>query len=136
MARTWSLELARAEVTANAVIPTAMTAMTGSMPIYAEHYERYLAGEPLPRVIRQEHALGSPKDVEPLVVWLASERSAGVTGQAIGLGGDRLTLYAHPGSLTTRDAEGGWTAEGIADLWDADLAASAQPSGPTFAPLD
>jgi NAD(P)-dependent dehydrogenase (short-subunit alcohol dehydrogenase family) len=136
MARTLSLELARAEVTVNAVIPTAMTAMTGTMPIYADAWEKFQAGEALPRVIRQEHALGSPDDVAPLIVWLASERSAGVTGQAIGLGGDRLTLYAHPSVLTTRDAEGGWTADGIADAWDAELAASAQPSGPTFAPLD
>lgn len=136
MARTLSLELARAEVTVNAVVPTAMTAMTGTMPIYAEHYARFLEGAPLPRVIRREHALGSPEDVAPLVVWLASHRSAAVTGQAIGLGGDRLTLYAHPAVLTTRDADGGWTADGIADVWDAELAASAQPSGPTFAPLD
>ncbi|HEV7957090.1 MAG: short-chain dehydrogenase/reductase [Microbacteriaceae bacterium] len=136
MARTWSLELARANVTVNAVIPTAMTAMTGTMPIYAEHYERFLAGEPLPRVIRQEHALGAPDDVAPLVVWLASERSAGVTGQAIGLGGDRLTLYAHPAVLAVRDTEGGWTAEGIASAWESDLVATAQPSGPTFAQLD
>jgi NAD(P)-dependent dehydrogenase (short-subunit alcohol dehydrogenase family) len=136
MARTLSLELARAEVTVNAVIPTAMTAMTGTMPIYADAWEKFQAGEPLPRVIRQEHALGSPDDVAPLIVWLASDRSAGVTGQAIGLGGDRLTLYAHPSALATRDAEGGWTADGIADMWDAELAASAQPSGPTFAPLD
>ncbi|MFG6446229.1 SDR family NAD(P)-dependent oxidoreductase [Microbacterium sp. P06] len=136
MARTWSLELARAGVTANAIIPTAMTAMTGTMPIYAEHYERLLAGEPLPRIIRQEHALGTPDDVAPLVVWLASAASDGVTGQAIGLGGDRLTLYSHPAVLATHDAEGGWTADGIDDLWREQLAASAQPSGPTFAPLD
>jgi NAD(P)-dependent dehydrogenase (short-subunit alcohol dehydrogenase family) len=136
MARTWSLELARDGVTANAIIPTAMTAMTGTMPIYADAWATFQAGEPLPRVIRQEHALGSPDDVAPLVVWLASERSAGITGQAIGLGGDRLTLYSHPAVLTTRDAEGGWTADGIADVWDAELASSAQPSGPTFAPVE
>jgi NAD(P)-dependent dehydrogenase (short-subunit alcohol dehydrogenase family) len=136
MARTWSLELARAEVTVNAVIPTAMTAMTGSMPIYADAWEKFQAGEDLPQVIRREHALGSPDDVAPLVVWLASADSAGVTGQAIGLGGDRLTLYAHPTSLATRDADGGWTPEGIRDVWNDELSAQAQPSGPTFAPLD
>lgn len=136
MARTWSLELARAGVTVNAVIPTAMSAMTGTMPIYAEHYERFLAGEPLPPVIRRDHALGSPDDVAPLIVWLSSDRAAGVTGQAIGLGGDRLTLYAHPTVLTTRDSDGGWSAGSLADVWDAELAGSAQPSGPTFAPID
>jgi 3-oxoacyl-[acyl-carrier protein] reductase len=136
MARTWSLELARAEVTVNAVIPTAMTAMTGTMPIYAEVYEKFLAGEPLPPVIRREHALGSPDDVAALIVWLSSADAASVTGQAIGLGGDRLTLYAHPSVLETRDADGGWTAAGIRDVWNTELAAHAQPSGPTFAPLD
>ncbi|BDZ44640.1 SDR family NAD(P)-dependent oxidoreductase [Naasia aerilata] len=136
MARTWSLELARAGVTVNAVIPTAMTAMTGSMPIYQDAWEKFQQGEPLPPVIRREHALGSPDDVAPLVVWLVSDASAGVTGQAIGLGGDRLTLYAHPAPLTTRDVDGGWTAEGIQQVWDAELAPLAQLSGPTFAPLD
>lgn len=136
MARTWSLELARANVTANAIIPTAMTAMTGSMPIYQDAWEKFQQGEPLPPVIRREHALGSPDDVAPLVLWLVSDASAAVTGQAIGLGGDRLTLYAHPAELTTRDSDGGWTPEGIQQVWDSELASLAQPSGPTFAPLD
>lgn len=136
MARTWSLELARAEVTVNAIIPTAMTPMVATMPIYADAYERFMAGDPIPAIIRREHALGSPDDVAPLVVWLASDASAGVTGQAIGLGGDRLTLYAHPSVLETRDAAGGWTPEAIDAVWSSDLAPLAQPSGPTFAPLD
>ncbi|WP_136709638.1 SDR family NAD(P)-dependent oxidoreductase [Agromyces sp. H66] len=136
MARTWSLELARAGVTVNAVIPTAMTEMTGTMPIYQEVYQRFLEGEPLPPVVRREHALGSPEDVAPLIVWLASDASSGITGQAIGLGGDRLTLYAHPAVLETRDADGGWTPDGIRQVWEAELSALAQPSGPTFAPQD
>lgn len=136
MARTWSLELARADVTVNAVIPTAMTAMVATMPVYADAYAKFVAGEPLPPVIRRDHALGSPDDVAPLIVWLASAESAGVTGQAIGLGGDRLTFYAHPSVLQTKDADGGWTPEGIRDYWDADLSRLAQSSGPTFAPLD
>ena len=135
MARTWSLELARAGVTVNAVIPTAMTEMTGTMPIYQEVYQRFLEGEPLPPVVRREHALGSPEDVAPLIVWLASDASSGITGQAIGLGGDRLTLYAHPAVLETRDADGGWTPERIRLAWEAELSALAQPSGPTFAPM-
>ena len=136
MARTWSLELARAGVTVNAVIPTAMTEMTGTMPIYQEVYQRFLEGEPLPTVVRREHALGSPEDVAPLIVWLASDASSGITGQAIGLGGDRLTLYAHPAVLETRDADGGWTPNAIRQVWDTELSALAQTSGPTFAPMD
>ncbi|MEP6842310.1 MAG: SDR family NAD(P)-dependent oxidoreductase, partial [Pseudolysinimonas sp.] len=102
MTRTWSMELARAGVTVNAIIPTALTAMVATMPQYADAYESFLRGEALPHSIRHDNALGSPDDVAPLVVWLASAEAEGVTGQAIGLGGDKLTLYAHPVQLTAR----------------------------------
>ena len=136
LARTLSLELARAEIMVNAVIPTAMTAMVGTMPIYKDAYEKFLAGEPLPQQIRHAHALGGPEDAAPLVVWLASDLSAGVTGQAIGIGGDKLTLYAHPAELAAEYADGGWSAKAIDYAWGESLSKSAQPSGPTFAPLD
>ncbi|WP_448808530.1 SDR family NAD(P)-dependent oxidoreductase [Agromyces bauzanensis] len=135
-ARTWSLELARAGITVNAVIPTALTAMTATMPIYQEVYARFLDGDPLPAQVRQAHALGGPEDVAPLVVWLASERSAEVTGQAIGIGGDKLTLYSHPAELMAEYADGGWTAETIEDAWLSRFGAHAQPSGASFPPLD
>lgn len=130
MARTWSLELARASITANAVIPTALSPMTATIPAYTQVYEDFLATGEIPREFRSDHALGTPEDVAPLLVWLASDRSAHVTGQAIGIGGDRLTLYAHPSALRTLDHEGGWNAEQIDDAWRDELAASAQPSGP------
>jgi NAD(P)-dependent dehydrogenase (short-subunit alcohol dehydrogenase family) len=130
MARTWSLELARADITANAVIPIAMSPMTGTIPAYAELYERYLAGEPIPTEIRRDKGLGSPEDVAPLIVWLASDESQSVTGQAIGIGGDRLSLYSHPAVLDADYSEGGWSASGINAAWQARFAAQAQTSGP------
>jgi len=130
MARTWSLELARDRITANAVVPTALSPMTATIPAYAELYERFVAGEPIPADIRRDKALGSPDDVAPLVVWLASDASAEVTGQAIGIGGDRLTLYSHPAVLDTEYADGGWSAAGIDAAWRDRFAAQAQRSGP------
>jgi NAD(P)-dependent dehydrogenase (short-subunit alcohol dehydrogenase family) len=130
MARTWSLELARDGITANAVIPVALSPMTATIPAYAEAYERFLAGEPIPAELRHDKGLGSPDDVAPLVVWLASAASQEVTGQAIGIGGDRLTLYSHPAVLDTAYADGGWDAEGIDAAWRGQFAAQAQPSGP------
>jgi len=130
MARTWSLELARDAITANAVIPTALSPMTATIPAYTELYERFLAGEPIPADIRRDKALGSPDDVAPLIVWLASAASQDVTGQALGIGGDRLTLYSHPAVLDTAYADGGWDAVGIDAAWRAQFAAQAQPSGP------
>uniref|UniRef100_UPI0035715E9D SDR family oxidoreductase n=1 Tax=Pseudoclavibacter endophyticus TaxID=1778590 RepID=UPI0035715E9D len=130
MARTMSLELARANITANAVIPTALSPMTATIPAYTQVYEDFVAGKPIPAEYRRDHALGSPDDVAPLIVWLASDASRGVTGQALGIGGDRITLYSHPTALRTVDHEGGWSAAGIDEAWNEQLAELAQPSGP------
>jgi NAD(P)-dependent dehydrogenase (short-subunit alcohol dehydrogenase family) len=130
MARTWSLELARDRITANAVIPVALSPMTATIPDLAEAYERFLAGDPIPHELRHDRGLGSPDDVAPLIVWLASDDSADVTGQAIGIGGDRLTLFSHPEVIATDYADGGWSADGIGAAWRTTFAASAQQSGP------
>jgi NAD(P)-dependent dehydrogenase (short-subunit alcohol dehydrogenase family) len=135
-ARTWSMELARAQVTVNAVVPTAWTQMTATIPIYAPLVERVERGEGLPAEVRREHAIGMPEDCAGLVVFLASERAAGVTGQAIGIGGDRLTLYSHPAELRFALRDGGWSAEQIADAWGSALSSDAQPSGLHLPQLD
>lgn len=130
IARTWSLELARDNITANAVIPTALSPMVATMPMYTQLYEDYVAGKEIPTEYRRDHALGTPEDVAPLVVWLASDDSAGVTGQAIGIGGDRLSIYSHPTVLETVDHDGGWTAAEITLAWKDKLSAHSQHSGP------
>jgi 3-oxoacyl-[acyl-carrier protein] reductase len=124
-ARTWALELARSRITVNAIVPTAWTRMTASIPIYAPLAER----EAFPPEVRREHALGMPEDCAPLVVFLAADAAAGITGQAIGIGGDRLSLYSHPAEIVHELRDGGWTAEAIADAWRDAFAASAQPYG-------
>ncbi|WP_258932954.1 SDR family NAD(P)-dependent oxidoreductase [Nesterenkonia pannonica] len=63
LARTWSMELSRDKITVNVVVPTAMTAMTATIPVYKEWAEAYENGLPLPKVARTDHALGSPEDV-------------------------------------------------------------------------
>ena len=121
-ARTWAMELARAKVTVNAVVPTAWTQMTASIPIY----EPLIGRDEFPPEVRREHALGRPEDCAPLVVYLASEAAAGVTGQAIGIGGDRLSLYSHPAEVAHELRDGGWTADAIAEAIDS---FPAQPYG-------
>lgn len=135
MARTWSLELARARITVNAVVPTAITAMTATIPGYAEVAAAYDRGEPLPPVIRREHALGGPEDVAPVVVWLASDAAADVTGQCIGVGGDKLSLYTYSSEVGVTYRDGGWTADAVADAWAGTLAQHAQRSGIVLPPL-
>ncbi|MER7721344.1 SDR family oxidoreductase [Streptomyces flaveolus] len=118
MARTWAMELGRAGVTVNAVVPVAATEMTKTIPAFApviEAAER--DGRPLPDWLRKDEGLGTVEDVAGLVTFLASDASADVTGQAIGVGGDRLALWAHPKEKAVAFADGGWNAETIAAQW-------------------
>lgn len=128
-ARTWALELARAEITVNAIVPTAWTAMTATIPLYQPLAARVAASEPLPAAVRREHAIGLPEDCAGLVVFLASSASAGITGQAIGIGGDRLCLYSHPAEIVTEFRDGAWDADAIAAVWQARFAPHLQPCG-------
>jgi NAD(P)-dependent dehydrogenase (short-subunit alcohol dehydrogenase family) len=134
-ARTWALELARSEITVNAIVPTAWTAMTATIPVYAHLAELVDAGEPLPDEVRQAHAVGMPEDCAPLVVFLASDAGAAVTGQAIGIGGDRLTMWSHPEEVTAAFRIGGWSAEEIARAWSTTVGAAAQGYGVRLPPL-
>ena len=135
-ARTWAMELARSAVTVNAIIPTAWTAMTASIPAYAPLVERVARGEGLPAAVRQQHGVGLPEDCAGLVVFLASDAAAGITGQCIGIGGDRLSLWSHPGELIFELREGGWSAEQIAERWPKAFAGAEQSYGIDFAELD
>ena len=134
-ARTWAMELARSEITVNAIVPTAWTRMTASIPIYEPLVERVEAGEPLPREVRQAHAIGTPADSAALVVFLASDAAAKVTGQAIGIGGDRLSMWSHPTEVAAAFSEGGWTPEQIAESWAATVGAAEQTYGVELPPL-
>jgi NAD(P)-dependent dehydrogenase (short-subunit alcohol dehydrogenase family) len=122
MTRTWSMECAKAGIGVNAVIPVAATAMTATIPAFAPHVEAYEErGEPLPAWLRQGEGFGTADDVAGLVVFLASDAADGITGQAIGVGGDRLTLWTHPEEQAAVYREGGWDADAIAGVWGTSL---------------
>ncbi|WP_181772499.1 SDR family oxidoreductase [Amycolatopsis pittospori] len=130
MARTWAMELAKAEILVNAVVPVAATEMTRTIPAFApviEEAER--TGEPFPPWLRRDEGLGTVEDAASLVVFLASDESKDITGQAIGIGGDRLALWAHPREKTVAFADGGWTADGIALDWHAGVGAAPESFG-------
>lgn len=130
MARTWAMELARAGVTVNCIIPTAATEMTKTIPAFAPHIETWeQEGTPLPDWLRRDHAMGSASDVAPIVVFLASDESADITGQTIGLGGDRLALWSYPEEVAAVFRDGGWNAEDIAAEFASRLSAMQQSYG-------
>jgi NAD(P)-dependent dehydrogenase (short-subunit alcohol dehydrogenase family) len=128
-ARTWAMECAKAGVTVNAVIPNAATAMTRTIPFLAPYVEAMERGEPIPAVVRRAASFGTADDVAPLVVYLASDAAAGVTGQCIGIGGDRLSLWSHPDELRSAFRDGGWDADAIADAYPATVGEIPQTYG-------
>ncbi|WP_158839469.1 SDR family NAD(P)-dependent oxidoreductase [Saccharothrix deserti] len=130
MARTWAMELARADISVNAVVPVAATEMTKTIPAFGpviEEAER--TGAPYPDWLRKDEGLGTVEDVASLIVFLASDAARGVTGQAIGIGGDRLALWSHPQEKAVAFADGGWTADAIAESWETGVGAQPETYG-------
>jgi NAD(P)-dependent dehydrogenase (short-subunit alcohol dehydrogenase family) len=130
MVRTWAMELARAGITVNAIVPVAATAMTETVPFLKPYVDALAAGDPLPAFARQELGFGSPQDAAGLVAFLASDAASGITGQAIGIGGDRLALWSHPTEVVVEFADGtGWSPDAIAGIWPERFAPSQQTVG-------
>ena len=133
MVRTWAMELARAEITVNAIVPVAATGMTETIPFLKPYIDALKAGDQLPPFARQELGFGSPQDAAGLVAFLASDAAAGITGQAVGIGGDRLALWSHPSEVVVESADGtGWSADAIAEIWPKQFAAAQQTVGQQF----
>ena len=133
MVRTWAMELARAEITVNAIVPVAATGMTETIPFLKPYIDALKAGDQLPPFARQELGFGSPQDAAGLVAFLASDAAAGITGQAVGIGGDRLALWSHPSEVVVEFADGtGWSADAIAEIWPKQFAAAQQTVGQQF----
>ncbi|WP_308188632.1 SDR family oxidoreductase [Streptomyces sp. MNU89] len=129
MARTWSMELARAGITVNAIVPVAATAMTETIPAFAPYIEAMKNGEALPGFLRKGEGFGTPEDCAALIPFLASEAARDVTGQCIGIGGDRVTLWSHPREIRAAYADGGWRPEALADAWHTSVGAEPETVG-------
>jgi len=135
MVRTWSMELRKAGITANAVIPVAATAMTATMPYFAAAVEADAAGETMPPFFRHDLGFGTADDVAGLVAYLASDAAAAVTGQAVGVGGDRLQIWSHPEPVFSAYREGGWSVSALDEAFGDIIDAHRQSVGETFPPL-
>ncbi len=128
-ARTWAMECARANITVNAMVPTAMTAMVASIPGMEAHAAAVAEGRPLPKTLRQGMGMGTAEDVAPLAVFLASARGSSITGQCIGIGGDKLSLWSHPQEVRMAYRDGGWDLESIANGWETSVGQELQSYG-------
>ena len=135
MVRTWAIEMQRAGVTVNTVVPVAATAMTRTVPYFAKAIEADDRGEAMPSFFRHDLGFGTADDVAGLVAFLASDAAAGITGQVIGVGGDRLQLWSHPEAVLSEYADGGWTVEALAERLPGLLDGKLQSVGESFPEL-
>ncbi|MDM0113977.1 SDR family oxidoreductase [Variovorax sp. J22R133] len=117
-----SRELDRYGVTVNAIYPTAMSRLTED--IFAS---------PKWQAIRNE-APGfdplDPSNVAPLVAWLGSEASSGITGRVFGARGGRITVAEGWHAGPRIEKTGRWTVEELGDLIP-DLVKKAAPNALT-----
>jgi NAD(P)-dependent dehydrogenase (short-subunit alcohol dehydrogenase family) len=130
--RTWAMELAKSNITANAILPKALTRLAASIPGMDSIIEAAERGEPIPDTLRKGWGMGLPEDVAPLVVFLASDMAAGITGQCIGLGGDKLALWSHPREVSIAYKDGRWRAEEIATAWQTAVGLTPETYGLDF----
>jgi NAD(P)-dependent dehydrogenase (short-subunit alcohol dehydrogenase family) len=130
--RTWAMELARLNITANAIVPNAFTRMVATIPGMGAIVEAAEQGQPIPETIRKGWGMGLPEDVAPLAVFLASDEAAGITGQAIGAGGDKIALWGHPKEVAVAYNDGRWTPEAIAQAWQTAIGLQPETYGIPF----
>jgi NAD(P)-dependent dehydrogenase (short-subunit alcohol dehydrogenase family) len=109
-------------ITVNAIMPGAATRMTDSIP----------AGR-MPGVTGgadSEAAEGTPRDpanVAPIIVFLASDQAAGVTGQCFGASGFRITRYTHMKADRTIISDGPWDIDRLFETFKSTLGQALEP---------
>ncbi len=118
----WAMELADSGVRVNALSPLAQTRMMTDTADYAQSHgadpSRFIGVQP-------------PEANSPVVEYLLSDRSIGVTGQIVRIDRDELALYAHPAIQmpSVRGRGDGWSLDSVADAFDRDLRRRLVPCG-------
>ena len=86
LSRAIALDMARFKVRSNCIAPFAWTRMIDSIPAQTEEEKK--------RVERFQQM--TPEKIAPLVVYLASDRAEGITGQIFGVRNNEVFLFNQP----------------------------------------
>jgi NAD(P)-dependent dehydrogenase (short-subunit alcohol dehydrogenase family) len=119
LSRAIALDMARFKVRSNCIAPFAWTRMIDSIPAQTEEEKK--------RVARFREM--TPEKIAPLVVYLASDRAEGITGQVFGVRNNEVYLFNQPRPIRTIHRSDGWTPEKL----DEQLKGA---FGPSLTPLE
>jgi NAD(P)-dependent dehydrogenase (short-subunit alcohol dehydrogenase family) len=101
LSRSIALDMQRFKVRSNCIAPFAWTRMIDSIPAQSEEEKR--------RVERFQQM--TPEKIAPLVVYLASDRAEGITGQVFGVRNNEVFLFNQPRPIRSIHRSDGWTPE-------------------------
>src|SRR6478735_4173686 len=105
LSRGIALDMARFKVRSNCVSPFAWTRMVQSIPAEDEAQKERLA----------RAAQVTPEKVAPLVVYLASDRADGITGQILSARNNEIYLFNQNRPVRTLHRSDGWTPQKLAE---------------------
>jgi NAD(P)-dependent dehydrogenase (short-subunit alcohol dehydrogenase family) len=103
LTRTLAIELAKANVTVNAIAPMALTRMTEDLAMF--------------KAVSADQI--GPQFISPAVLFLASDLAADITGQVLGVHGPKLFLYRieQTQGVEKDPRKGLWSPEEIREAW-------------------
>ena len=102
-------------ITCNAIVPIADTRMSPKRGV--ERWQAlYKAGQITKQIFTESCDPPGPEHAAPMIVYLASEEAANITGQMIGTSRGRVALYSWPTEVKGLYKDGLWTAEELAKL--------------------
>lgn len=105
LSKSIALDMQRFNVRSNCIAPFAWSRLIGTMPTDTEDEKR--------RVDRMK-AMG-PEKIAPLVCYLASDLSAGVSGQIFAVRKNEIFLMSQPRPVRGMARAEGWTVQSIAE---------------------
>lgn len=119
MVYTWALELEETGVRINGLSPFGRTRM-------GMGEGTNLDPEELAKHVAQ---IQEPEANSPVVEYLLSDRASDVNGQLVRIDKGELQIYTHPALLLPPVVRDSWTAEQVADAFEADLKHRQVPCG-------
>lgn len=119
MTYTWAMELAQHNIRVNALSPLGLT----------RHMDIWSAYSPGKEAEARRANLPSPDGPMPLVAYLLSDRSRGVTGQLVRIDRREISLYVHPSLQMPPAIRDDWTVTSVAEAFDTDFSSRLVPCG-------